>query len=55
MMGNVKVQYNENQDQKLSKKHSNGKIDGVVAWAMARKANIDDMNEYSEGPGVFII
>lgn len=55
MMGNVKILYNENGDQKFSKKHSNGKIDGVVAWAMARKANIDEMNEYSEGPGVFII
>lgn len=55
MMSNVKILRNENDDQKISKKHSYGKVDGPVAWCMARKANMDNLNTYNEGPNVFII
>ena len=55
MMGNVKITYNENQDQRISKKNSNGKVDGPVAWAMARKANMDKLNAYIDQPRVYII
>lgn len=55
MMGNVKIIYNENQDQKISKKNSNGKVDGPVAWAMARKANMDKLNTYVDQPKIWII
>lgn len=55
MMGNVKILYNENNDQKISKKHSQGKVDGIVAWCMARKANMDKMSEYVDEPSVWYI
>jgi phage terminase large subunit-like protein len=55
MMGNVAIKYNENYDQKISKKSSQGKVDGMVAWAMARKSNIDKLTEYTEAPSVWLI
>lgn len=55
MMGNVKILYNENQDQKISKKNSNGKVDGPVAWCMARKANMDKLNTYTDQPKIWLI
>jgi phage terminase large subunit-like protein len=55
MMSNAEVKVNENQDVKIVRRNAHKKVDGVIAWIMAHKANIDKMHEYTEGPSIFFI
>lgn len=55
MIGNVKLKYNENSDVKITKANSVGKVDGIVAMAMARKAHMDGLNTFVEAPSIWVL
>lgn len=55
MLSNVRLKYNENNDVKITKKDSNGKVDGMVALAMSRRAHMDNQNTFVEQPTIWIL